>query len=154
MAKKDVYNAKIKNIEYKRPDITNLATNTILNAKINEVKNEIPSITNLATTTALTAIENKILNIINLVKKTDYNTKVSEIESEINTDHDHDKIFTTHEFNKLISGNFTAILAQANLASESDIAKFVKKTDFDDKLKIEIKMLLKIKHNMYLLKMN
>ena len=30
--KKDVYNAKIKNIEDKIPDITNLATNTTLNA--------------------------------------------------------------------------------------------------------------------------
>ena len=48
--KKDVYNAKIKNIEDNIPDITNLATNTTLNAKINEVKNEIPSLTNLATT--------------------------------------------------------------------------------------------------------
>ena len=36
--KKDVYNAKIKNIEDKIPDVTNLATNTTLNAKINEVK--------------------------------------------------------------------------------------------------------------------
>ena len=34
--KKDVYNAKITNIEDKIPDITNLATNTSLNAKINE----------------------------------------------------------------------------------------------------------------------
>ena len=32
--KKDVYNAKIKNIENKIPDITNIATNTTLNAKI------------------------------------------------------------------------------------------------------------------------
>ena len=38
VVKKDVYNAKIKNIEDKIPDITNLATNTTLNAKINEVK--------------------------------------------------------------------------------------------------------------------
>ena len=36
---------KIKNIEDKIPDITNLATNASLNAKINEVKGEIPSIT-------------------------------------------------------------------------------------------------------------
>ena len=58
---KDVYNAKIKNIEHKIPHITNLATATVLNAKINEVKNKIPNITNLATTTAaLTAVENKI----------------------------------------------------------------------------------------------
>ena len=46
--KKDVHNAKIKNIEDKIPDITNLATKTTLNAKTNEVKGEIPSITDLA----------------------------------------------------------------------------------------------------------
>ena len=67
--KKDVYNAKIKNIEDKIPDITNLATNSSLNAKINEVKGEIPNITNLATTAALTTNKNKISNIRNLVKK-------------------------------------------------------------------------------------
>ena len=90
--KKDVYNAKIKNIENEISDITNLATNTslnakvnevkaelpsitnvatttALNAKINEVKNKIPNITNLVTTTALTAVENKISNVSNLVKK-------------------------------------------------------------------------------------
>ena len=33
--KNDVYNTKIKNIEYKIPDITNLATTTTLDAKIN-----------------------------------------------------------------------------------------------------------------------
>ena len=53
VVKKDVYNAKIKNIEDKIPDVTNLATNTTLSAKINEVKSEIPSITTLVTTTAL-----------------------------------------------------------------------------------------------------
>ena len=40
--------SKIKNIEDKIPDFTNLATKTTLNSKINEVKGEIPSITNLA----------------------------------------------------------------------------------------------------------
>ena len=35
VVKKDVYNAKIKNIEDKTPDITNLTTNASLNAKIN-----------------------------------------------------------------------------------------------------------------------
>ena len=44
VVKKDVYNVKIKDIEDKIPDITNLAANTTLNAKRNEVKNEIPSI--------------------------------------------------------------------------------------------------------------
>ena len=50
--KKDVYNAKIKNIEDKNPDITNLA-----------------NITNLASTTGLTAVENKLPKVSNLVKK-------------------------------------------------------------------------------------
>ena len=36
----------------------------------------------------------------------------------------------------ITSGNFTARLAQANLASKSDIANFVKKTNLDDKLKV------------------
>ena len=40
VVKKDVYNAKIKNIDDKIPDITNLAANTTLNAKINEVKKD------------------------------------------------------------------------------------------------------------------
>ena len=46
IVKKDVYNAKIKNIEDKIPDIANLPT-----------------------TIALTAVENKISNVSNLVKK-------------------------------------------------------------------------------------
>ena len=62
VSKKNIYiyihiykNAKVKNIEDKIPDISNLATNTTLNDKINEVKNQIPSVINLATTTALNA---------------------------------------------------------------------------------------------------
>ena len=92
VVKKDVYNAKIKNIEDKTPDISNVATNSslkakinefkgeissvtkvatnaYLNAKINEVKDEILNITNLVSTTALTAAENKMPKIKNLVKK-------------------------------------------------------------------------------------
>ena len=67
VVKKTKYNAKIKNIEDKILDISNLATRTILNTKIIEVKNEIPSITGLATTSALAAVENKIPSISNLV---------------------------------------------------------------------------------------
>ena len=95
VAKKDVHNAKIKNIEDKIPDMTNLSPNTTINgkknevkkeitsvtnlaattapnAKINEVKNKIPNIINLATTTALTTVETKRPNVSNLVKNTDY----------------------------------------------------------------------------------
>ena len=53
VVKKNVYNAKIKNIEDKIPDISNLAINASLNAKINEIKGEIPSITNLAANASL-----------------------------------------------------------------------------------------------------
>ena len=63
VVKKNVYNDKIKNIEDKVSDITNLGTNTTLDAK------EKSSITKLATTAALTAIENKIPNVSILVKK-------------------------------------------------------------------------------------
>ena len=70
---------KIKNIEDKIPDISNLASKTILNTKINEVKNEIPNITGLVITSASTAAENNIPSIGNLVKKTNYNTKITEI---------------------------------------------------------------------------
>ena len=100
----------------------------------NEVKGKIPNITNLSTTGSLTAVENKIPIVSDLVKKkTDYNTKINEIEKKI-TDHNHDKHFTTPEVNKLISESFVARLKQANLASKSDIANFINKTDFDNKL--------------------
>ena len=67
VVKKDVYNVKIKNIEYKIPNINNLATKTTLNAKINEVKDEIPIITNLATNACLVTAENRSPNVSNLV---------------------------------------------------------------------------------------
>ena len=139
--KKDVYNAKIKNVEDKISDITNLAANTNLNAKINEVKKEIPSITNLATTAFLNAkineVKGKIPNITNLASiTTTLTTVVNKIpKNKITTDHNHDRYITTQEFNKLTSEHFTARLKQTNLASKSNIANFVKKADFDNKLK-------------------
>ena len=91
VVKEDVYNAKVKNIEDKIPDITNLASNTTLNAIMNEFKGKIHSITNLATNASLDAkinegkkylilltwllflllllLKNKIPNVSNLVKK-------------------------------------------------------------------------------------
>ena len=124
VVRKTEYDAKIKSIEEKILDITDLATKIILNTKINEVKNELPSTSGLATTSALTVVENKIPNVSNLVKKTDYDAKVNEIEKKI-TNHTHDKYITTPEFNKLTAENFVARLAQADL---------VTKTDFDNKL--------------------
>ena len=60
-------------------------------------------------------------------KKTDYNTKINEIEKKI-ADHNHEQYITTPEFNK-------KRLKQANLASKSDIAKFVNKTDVHKQVK-------------------
>ena len=68
------------------------------------------NITNLASTTALAAVKNKIC--------------------------DHSIYITILEFNKLTVENFGARLAQANLASKSDSANFVKKIYFDENLKI------------------
>ena len=69
VVKKDVYKAKIKNIEDKITEITNLTTKTTLNDETNKVKGEIPNISNLATKTSLNAVENKIRSVSNLVKK-------------------------------------------------------------------------------------
>ena len=102
-----------------------MAATTAPNAKINEVKNKI-YITNLITTATFTAVENKIPSVGNLVKKIYYNTKIGEIENKVTTDHDHDKCITIQEFSNLKSKPFTARLAQVKLASESDIANFVK----------------------------
>ena len=135
MSKKDVYNPKIKNIENKTPDTSNLATNTTINAKINEVIKKIPNITNLATTTTtLTAIEIKIPNVSNLVKKFGYNAKIRKAEKK-NTNHDHDIYITTPKFNKLATKSFAERIAQANLASQNGVTAVVKKTDFDEILK-------------------
>ena len=46
VVRKHLWNAKIKNIEDKMSDITDLVTNTTLNAEINEFKNKIPNIAN------------------------------------------------------------------------------------------------------------
>ena len=100
---------KIKNIEDKIPDITNMATKNNLNAKTEEFKGEIPSIPNLTTKTALNAVQSEIPSFSNLLKKTDYNIKVNEIEIKI-TDLDHNKYIITLEFNKLTSKNFAARL--------------------------------------------
>ena len=62
---------------------------------------------------------------------------------------DHSEYITTPKFNKLAAEHFAPRLAQVNLASKGGIGNFVKKTDFDDKLK----MLLQIKKNMNLLRM-
>ena len=123
----------IKDIEDKIPCITNFATKTALISKIKEVQGEILDITNLTTTTSLTAAENELPSVSNLVKKTEYNTTLDEIEKKI-TDHNQDKYITTPEFNGLTSENFTTRLRQSNLAGKSDIANFVKKADFDNKL--------------------
>ena len=126
IVKKTEYIVKIKNIEDKIHDITNLAIKNALYAyaKINEVKAEIPIFSGFATTSALTAVESKIPDVNNLVKKVHYNTIVNETEKKI-TDHSHGKYLTTAEFNKPTAENFEARLALTNL---------VTKTDFDNKL--------------------
>ena len=90
-------------------NINNLPTTAAFNAKVNEIKNKIPNTTSLSTTTALNTADNKIPG--------------------------HSKYITTSEFNRLKVKKLSARLAQANLASQNGIANFVKKTDFDDKLK-------------------
>ena len=72
-----------------------------------------------------------LLILVIQLKKTDCNTEINEIKKKV-TDHNHDKYITTQV---LTSENFPSGLAQENLTSKTDISNFVKKTDFDDKLK-------------------
>ena len=85
--KKDVHNAKIKNIEDKISDITILATNATLNAKTNEVNDECiyqnVSITDLATFAILTTIKNKRANVSNLVKKLTITQKLMKLKTKL-----------------------------------------------------------------------
>ena len=67
----------------------------------------------------MTAIENKIPNVSSLVKKTDHDSKILDIKNKV-INHDHDKYITTSKFNKLITENFAARLAQANLVTKTD----------------------------------
>ena len=96
-----------------------------MNAKINEVKGKIPNITNLTSTTALTAVENKTPNVSNLVKRLAITQNLVKLKR---------KLLIMITMNIPILQNLIS-LAQANLPSKRDIANFVKKTDFDDKLK-------------------
>ena len=112
---KDLYHAKMKNIEDKIPDNTNLATNTTINGKIKEVKNEKSSINNVATTIALTAAENKIPIVSKLFKKKKKKLTITQ------------KLM---KLNKVTSVNFAARLAEVNLESKSDIHNFVRKQVF------------------------
>ena len=126
--RKDVYNARIKNIEDKIPDIINLATNTSLNAKTNKVKNEKTRISNLATIAAINAKINEVKNIIPNITNLASNADLTADEYKIP---DHSKYINNPELNKLTADNFTARLAQANLEGTNDITNFVKKTGFD-----------------------
>ena len=64
------------------------------------------------------------------------------LKKKITTDYDHDNYISTQEFTKLTSESFNARIKQENLASKNDITNFVKKADFDNKLKniTQIKM--------------
>ena len=70
----------------------------------------------------------------NSVKTTNYSTKIAEIEKKI-LDHDHGKNITTQGFDKLKSKKFAVRLKEAKLSTKKDIVDFIKKTDFDKKLK-------------------
>ena len=86
-----------------------------------------PDITNLATTSALTAVENKIPSVSNLVKKLTITQKLVKLKT---------KLLILIMINILPFQNLISLQQkQANLARKSDIPHFVKKTDFDNKLK-------------------
>ena len=103
---KSRYQTDKTDLEKKIPDLTDFVKRT----KLTELENKIQDVSSLATRTAFIAVENKIPSVSSLVKKTDYDTKMTETEEKL-TDHDHDKYFTTPEFNTLAASIFNARLA-------------------------------------------
>ena len=138
---KTKYDADKLELEKKNPDVSNVVKKSDYNAKVNGIEGKMPSISELATTSALTVVENKIPSISALVKKAGHDATVNELEKKF-TNHKHAKYINTPEFNKLITENFAARLAQANL---------ITKTDFDAKLSSLDKKITsnKIKHLLF-----
>ena len=60
-------------------DTSKLVNKTDYDAKIKDIEDKIPNITNSATTTALPDVKNKIPNINTLVKEADYDAKIKNI---------------------------------------------------------------------------
>ena len=58
-------------MENKIPDTSGIVEKIGYNAKITEIEGRKPSISTLATNAALTAVENKIPNVSSLAKKAD-----------------------------------------------------------------------------------
>ena len=120
VVKKDVYNklvTKVNNI-----DTSRFVLKTKYDTDKSELENKIPDTSNLVkkadNNNKITEIKGKIPNVSSLVKKTDYNTKITEIENKLNN-HNHDKYFTTTEFNTLAEAVFNAGLARANLVAKT-----------------------------------
>ena len=65
-----------------------------------------------------------------MIQISDYDSKISEMEK---------KYLTTSDYNNLAHNTIDANIKEKKLVNESDIADFMKKTYFDDKLKNIIK---------------
>ena len=100
--------------------------------------------------------------INNVVQKANYIAKIKDVEDKIpdityccsQQNPDHSKYITTPDFNSSAAKKVTATLNLANLATKDDIADFIKKTDFDNKLKNVNEIVILNKSKIYQLKMN
>ena len=68
-----------------------------------------------------------------IIKEVDYKTENNVIEIKI-TSFNRDKYITSPEFNKSRANFFASRFAKANVTTKHDVAKFVNKADFVDKL--------------------
>ena len=77
----------------------------------------------------LTILSNFVDNYV--IEKADYNTKNKDIKLKIPN---HDKLIATDNFNKFTQKSFYHRLKQSNLTTKDDVADFIKKSDFNEKL--------------------
>lgn len=98
--------------------LVNLSKKTDYDNKINEIDDKIPSITGLTTATALNAVKSTIPTI---------NDRHQKIKS------DNLNIILT-DYNKFTKHILGARLKQAKSAAKDDVADFLRKAYFDEKL--------------------
>ena len=74
---------KVRKIDKKIPDVSDLVKKTDFISKISEVEGKIPIITGLATNSALTAVKNKIPDVSSSVRKLNPDTELKKFSDRV-----------------------------------------------------------------------
>ena len=113
---------KISNANKKTTRIL-LVKKTNYNATIKDIESKIPNISGLAIHSALTAVEDKVPDISNLAKKTGYNAKITNSENKYIATADYKKFATNIVANSIKSKNLVNKSAIAGFINNANLDK-------------------------------